>query len=102
MKRFLIPTFFLFLAGCASQGTRMDTTGLDQLKPGRSTMADAERLLGPPQTITRLLDGGNALSYSFPSLPAGPEATNAPAATTVLLTFSQAGFFTNRSSFQRK
>lgn len=100
MKRYLILTLTFLLAGCASQGQRTDTSQLDQLKPGRSTISDAERLLGPPRTVTRLLDGGIALGYGLSALSAGPEATNAPAGTTVL-TFNQAGFFTNRSSFQR-
>jgi len=102
MKRFLIPVLALLMAGCASQGTKMDTSRLDQLKPGRSTISDAERLLGPPRTVTHLLDGGIALSYSFPALAAISESTTAPAVSTVLLTFDQAGFFSNRSSFQRK
>jgi hypothetical protein len=102
MKRYLILTLALLVAGCASQGTRAGTAQLDQLKPGRSTISDAERLLGPPRSVTRLLDGGTALSYSIPALPAVPESTTAPANAAVLLTFNQAGFFTNRSSFQRK
>lgn len=68
MKRFLIPTLALLLAGCASQGTHMDTGKLNQLKPGISTMADAENLLGEPQSVTRHPDGTTTLGYQFSSV----------------------------------
>lgn len=68
MKRFLIPTLALLLAGCATQGARMDTSKLDQLKPGVSTISDAETLLGKPQSVSRHPDGSTTLGYSFSSV----------------------------------
>lgn len=112
MKRFLISTAFLFLAGCAAQGTHMDTTALDQLKPGRSTISDAERLLGKPQSVTKRLDGGTTLGYSFSSVQTDPKSM-IPVVGTFLgkgtttsggytaVNFDQRGLFTNYSSFQR-
>jgi hypothetical protein len=112
MKRYLILTLTLLTAGCASQGTRMDTTALDQLKPGRSTISDAERLLGKPQSMTRRVDGGTTLGYSFSSVQTDPKSmiplvggfigkgtTTSGEYTSV--NFDQRGLFTNYSSFQR-
>jgi hypothetical protein len=112
MKRYLVSTVFLLLAGCVSQGTRMDTAALDQLKPGRSTVADAEHLLGKPQSVTRRVDGGTTLGYSFSSVQTDPKSmipivgtffgkgtTTSGEYTSV--NFDQRGLFTNYSSFQR-
>lgn len=58
----------LLLAGCATQGTHTDTSNLTQLKPGVSTIDDAEALLGKPQSVTRHPDGTTTLGYSFSSV----------------------------------
>ncbi|UPG88296.1 hypothetical protein L2Y96_12785 [Luteibacter aegosomaticola] len=112
MKRYLILTLTLLMAACTSQGTRTDTTQVDQLKPGRSTVADAERLLGSPQSVTKRLDGGTTLGYSFSAVKTDPASTipavgpSLEKATTTsgeytAVTFDQRGLFTNYSRFQR-
>lgn len=69
MKRFLLLTLAMVLAGCATtQGTHMDTGKLDQLKPGVSNISDAENLLGKPQSVTRHPDGTTTLGYQFSSV----------------------------------
>jgi len=112
MKRFLIPTLALLLAGCASQGTHMDTGKLNQLKPGISTMADAEALLGKPQSIARHPDGSTTLGYSFSSVQTDAKSM-IPVLGTFLgkgttsnveytgLNFDRAGHYTNFSSYQQ-
>lgn len=56
-----------FLAACATTGTPIDTSKVSQLKPGVSTIADAERLFGPPQSTTRNPDGTTLLGYGSSS-----------------------------------
>lgn len=56
-----------FLAACATTGKPIDTTKLSQLKPGISTIADAERLFGPPQSTTHNADGTTMLGYGSSS-----------------------------------
>lgn len=55
------------LAGCATQGQKMDTQKLGQMRPGVSTIDDAKRLFGEPVQVTRLDDGRTVLGYSFAS-----------------------------------
>jgi len=68
MKRLLIPTLALILAGCATSGEHMDQSRLAQLKPGVSTITDAESLLGKPQSVSRHADGTTTLGYGFSSV----------------------------------
>lgn len=68
MKRILITTLTLLVAGCATQGQHMDNQKLDQLKPGVSTIADAENLLGKPESVMRHPDGTTTLGYGFSSV----------------------------------
>ncbi len=51
------------LAACATSGVKIDMSQVDQLKPGVSTIADAERLFGPPQSQTTHTDGTTMLGY---------------------------------------
>jgi hypothetical protein len=69
----LLAVTALFLSACASQGTHMDTSKLEQMKPGVSTIADARTLLGEPQTVTRKDDGTTVLAYSFSSSKMDPK-----------------------------
>jgi outer membrane protein assembly factor BamE (lipoprotein component of BamABCDE complex) len=112
MKRILIPTLsLLLLAGCATQGTRMDSEKLDQLKPGISTIADAENLLGKPQSVARHPDGTTTLGYQFSSVQTdgksmipvvgyfvGNGTTSSVEYTG--LNFDKTGHFLNSTSFQ--
>lgn len=111
MKRFLISTFVLLLAGCATQGSRADNSKLDQLKPGVSTISDAESLLGKPQSVARHPDGSTTLGYSFSSVQTDAKSM-IPVVGTFLgkgttsnveytgLNFDRAGHYTNFSSYQ--
>lgn len=73
MKKFVPALLALILAACATQGERMDTQKLGQLKPGISTITDAKNLLGEPQTVTRKDDGTTVLAYSFSSSKMDPK-----------------------------
>ena len=56
------------LAACATTtGTKVDTTKLDQLTPGVTTMAQAEQLLGQPTGISKNPDGTTTLAYFYSS-----------------------------------
>jgi hypothetical protein len=68
MKHFLIPTLALVLAGCATTGEHMDQSKLASLKPGVTTIADAESVLGKPQSVSRHADGSTTLGYGFSSV----------------------------------
>jgi hypothetical protein len=68
MKRFLIPTLLLFLAGCATSGAHVDQDKLASLKPGITTIAEIENILGKPQSVLRHADGSTTLGYGFSSV----------------------------------
>lgn len=113
MKRFSIFALAALLAGCATQGARMDTGKLDQLKPGVSTIADAENFLGKPQSVTRHPDGSTTLGYQFSSVQTdgksmiplvggfiGKGTTSSVEYTGV--NFDKAGRYLNYSSYQHQ
>jgi hypothetical protein len=113
MKRILIPTLAtLLLAACATQGERVDQSKLGQLKPGVTTIADAENLLGKPESVFRHADGTTTLSYGFSSTTAdgkslipivggfiGKGATSSIEYTA--LVFDKQGRYTTYSTYQR-
>jgi hypothetical protein len=68
MKRFLFPTLLLVLAGCATSGAHMDQDKLASLRPGVTTIAETENILGKPQSVTRHADGSTTLGYGFSSV----------------------------------
>jgi hypothetical protein len=53
----------IVLAGCASAGTNFDQSKADQLQPGVSTRADAERSLGKPNNETFNTDSTVILTW---------------------------------------
>lgn len=63
----VLTALLLLLAGCATQGQKMDMQKLGQMRPGVSTIDDAKRLFGEPAQVTRLDDGRTVLGYSFAS-----------------------------------
>lgn len=90
----------------------MDTSKLDQLKPGISTIDDAERLLGRPESVMRHPDGTTTLGYGFSSTQTdaksmipiagyfmGKGTTSSTQYTG--LNFDKAGHYTTYTSYQR-
>lgn len=64
MRKMLLATLAgCLLTACATTGTPIDTSKVGELKPGVSTIADAERLFGPPQSTTHNQDGTTLLGY---------------------------------------
>jgi hypothetical protein len=68
MKKLLGLTLAILLSACATQGQHVDASKVGQLKPGVSTVADAESLLGKPQSGLRHPDGTTTLGYGFSSV----------------------------------
>jgi outer membrane protein assembly factor BamE (lipoprotein component of BamABCDE complex) len=113
MKRLLIPTLAaLLLAACATQGEHVDQNKVDRLKPGVTTIADAEALLGKPQSVTRHPNGTTTLGYGFSSVQTdgksmipivgyfvGKGTTSSVEYTG--LNFDKTGHFLNSTSFQQ-
>lgn len=113
MKNQVIPALLaLFLAACATQGERVDQSKLGQLKPGVTTIADAETLLGKPESVSRHPDGTTSLGYGFSSttmdgkslIPIvggfiGKGATSSIDYTTLI--FDASGHFSKWSNYQR-
>jgi len=113
MKRLLIPTLAaLLLSACATSGERVDQSKLGQLKPGVTTIADAENLLGKPESVSRHPDGTTTLSYGFSSTTTdgkslipivggfiGKGATSSIDYTTLI--FDASGHFSKWSNYQR-
>ncbi|UPG84526.1 hypothetical protein L2Y94_14420 [Luteibacter aegosomatis] len=103
----------VLLSACATQGQHMDTMKLGELKPGVSTIDDAERLLGQPQSVSRHPDGTTTLGYSFSSVQTdgksmipivggliGKGTTSSVEYTGV--NFDKAGRYTSYSSYQHQ
>jgi len=52
-----IATIAVLVAGCASFGEDFDLAAVDQLQPGVSTIEDAKKLLGEPQSVAKTANG---------------------------------------------
>ena len=53
----VIATMAVIVTGCASFGEEFDLAAVDQLQPGISTIEDAKRLLGEPQSVAKTANG---------------------------------------------
>jgi hypothetical protein len=53
------------LAGCVSAGTKVDPNVVATFQPGVTTLVDAERQLGQPNSTTSLPDGSTIIAYSY-------------------------------------
>lgn len=108
----LLAVTTLLLAACATQGEHVDQNKLGQLKPGQTTIADAENLLGKPQSVTRRPDGTTTLGYGFSSVQTdgksmipvvgyfiGKGTTSSVEYTG--LNFDKSGHYLNSTSFQQ-
>jgi hypothetical protein len=60
-RGFAAALAMVVLAGCAS--TPSNTTAIGSFKPGVTTVADAEAVLGQPFQATRMPDGTQQLQY---------------------------------------
>jgi outer membrane protein assembly factor BamE (lipoprotein component of BamABCDE complex) len=59
-------SFFAFIAGCASHGTKMDRAQVEQqIHKGVTTRSEVERNLGTPDHVAMLPDGKRMLQYSY-------------------------------------
>jgi hypothetical protein len=56
------------LSACATQGEHMDQSKLASLRPGITTIAETENILGKPQSVLRHADGSTTLGYGFSSV----------------------------------
>lgn len=112
MKRFAMLVLTTLLAACATtQGAHTDTSKLTQLKPGVSTVADAEALLGKARSVTHRPDGGTTLGYSWSSVQTDGKSMipivggflgrgTSSSVEYTAVNFDKAGHYTNYSSFQ--
>ncbi len=75
MKRtLLLLTFAVLLAGCVNVGTAVKPQALAALKPGVTTLTQAEHELGKPNTVTDNPDGSTTIEYA--SIHASPSASS--------------------------
>lgn len=65
MKKIFALTTALLLTACATTGTKISQDQLNQLKPGISTISDAEQLLGQPMSVQHNYDGTTQLDYLY-------------------------------------
>lgn len=66
MKVFVAATALglaLLTQGCMTSGTMVSMEAVQTLQPGVSTRADAERVLGAPNSISAMPDGGVLLQW---------------------------------------
>ena len=55
----------LLVAGCASRGTDFDPKQVENLKPGITTLAEATRLLGAPNSVTIRADRSKLVQWIY-------------------------------------
>lgn len=68
MKRHnIFPIIILtaMLSACASVGREFDSSKLNQLQSGTSTIMDANRLLGKPTAMSTNSDGSQVLGWHY-------------------------------------
>ncbi|OZB59213.1 MAG: hypothetical protein B7X39_14190 [Lysobacterales bacterium 14-68-21] len=61
------------LAACATAGKPIDVDQVKQLRPGVSTITDAERIFGQPMSTTHNTDGTTQLFYEYSSEKMDPK-----------------------------
>lgn len=64
MRYALFAAMFV-LSGCVNVGTDVKPAALSALKPGVTTIAQAEAELGKPNTVTHNTDGTTTIQYSY-------------------------------------
>lgn len=66
MKKILFTALVIsVLSACATTGTQIGPDKLAQLKPGITTIADAEQLLGQSMSVQHNYDGTTQLDYLY-------------------------------------
>ena len=63
--RYALVLVVALLAGCMNVGTDVKPSQLSALKPGVTTLAQAEAQLGKPNTVTHNADGTITIQYSY-------------------------------------
>ena len=65
LARVLLPAFAIFLAGCMSVGTNIDTSKISQIRKGVTTEADLVRLFGEPNQRSVNSEGMQTLQWIY-------------------------------------
>jgi len=66
MKSYCVVLLTIAVLGCSSTaGRKVETNLVGQIKEGISTKADVEKLLGPPYSRTRLVDGTEKFQWFY-------------------------------------
>ena len=112
MTRLFIPTIAaILLAACATQGEHVEQNKLGELKPGVTTIADAEAVLGKPESVARHPDGTTTLTYGTSSVQTDGKSLipivggflgkgTRSSMDYTLLTFDKTGHYTTYSTYQ--
>lgn len=61
----LLIGVLLIISACATYGTKMNRTQVDQIQKGVTTRAQVETMLGPPSHVTMMPDGQRMLMYMY-------------------------------------
>jgi outer membrane protein assembly factor BamE (lipoprotein component of BamABCDE complex) len=63
----IVATCMLIMAvsACTTVGNKFDISKVDQLKPGVSTIADAQSLLGAPTSKSEMADHAELLQWQY-------------------------------------
>jgi outer membrane protein assembly factor BamE (lipoprotein component of BamABCDE complex) len=73
MKIFLAAALALGLAGCASTGTKVETSQIQQFQKGVTTYPEVVAALGDPTTVTTDSDGKKSAVYTYAQSKIRPE-----------------------------
>lgn len=95
MRYLAVLSLIVLTVACATVGTRIDASLVDQLVIGTSTKAEAISLLGKPSTVTvNSTVTVLAWSYAHATVFTGAKST------AVVLTFNKEGILTDKTQTQ--
>lgn len=65
MQMVMVTASACTLSACMTVGTKFDINKVDELKPGIASIADAQKLLGPPTSASSQVNGSQVLQWQY-------------------------------------
>jgi hypothetical protein len=65
MRFYLLAAFSLMLIGCASSGPKIDTSRLNEVRTGETTIAEVISRFGRPSILSKNMSGTQTAAYMY-------------------------------------
>lgn len=65
MRRAAIVLALILISGCASSGTKVSESQIQEIKKGQTTYSEVLNIMGKPDMISRTSDGTRVATYEY-------------------------------------